>query len=141
MKRILYITLFALLFTSCIDNNDEYPNFHFTILPIEEATIPSSFVLDETYEITIKYSLPNGCHSFYCLYYEYDDANRIVAVNAIVNDEIACTEALINKEYTFEVNAAQEEDYVFKLWKGVDENDEDIFEEVIVPVTNPNSQS
>jgi hypothetical protein len=138
MKRILYFALFTLLFTSCQNNNDDYPDFHFAVLPIEEATIPSSFELGETYEITLKYSLPNSCHSFYSLYYRYDEANRIVAINSFVDDESECTEALISKEYSFDVKVTQEEDYVFKLWKGVDDDDEDIFEEITVPVTDPN---
>jgi hypothetical protein len=32
------------------------------------------------------------------------------------------------------VRASQEEDYIFKFWKGKDTNGENIFEEVIVPV-------
>lgn len=140
MKKILHITLLALVFTSCIDNTDDFPKFHFTVLPITEATFPSSFTLNETYEITIKYSLPNGCHNFHSLYYKHDDTSRIIAVNSLVYDELACTEALITEEYTFNVNATQEEDYVFKLWKGVDENDDDIFEEITVPVTDSNEQ-
>lgn len=135
MKKLIFIAIFTILFTSCADSGNDLPNFHYEIIPIEEATIPSSFELDETYDITIKYDLPNGCYSFHSLYYKHEDTKRVVAVYALVLDDVVCTEAIISEEYTFEVKASQEEDYTFKLWKGVDDDDEDIFDEVIVPVT------
>lgn len=135
MKKLSIITFIALILSSCLDNSNDFPVFHYEVLPIEEATIPTSFEWNETYDITITFQLPNGCHSFHSLYYKHDDSNRIVAAYSLVADDIACTEALITEEHTFQVKATQEEDYVFKIWKGLDENDEDIFDEITVPVT------
>lgn len=135
MKKILFLTFITVLLAACSDVGNDLPDFHYEVLPIKEATIPASFELDETYDITIKYDLPNGCHSFHNLYYKHDDDSRIVAVYSLVQDDVACTEAIVTEEYTFQVKASQEEDYTFKLWKGVDDDDEDIFEEVVVPVT------
>jgi hypothetical protein len=141
MKKIIFIAFFAVLFASCTDNDNDNQTFHYEILPIEEATIPSSFEWNETYDITLKFNLPNGCHHFHSLYYKYDDNERIVAVYSIVENNVACTEALIQKEHTFQVKATQEDAYTFKIWKGLDDNDDDIFDEVIVPVTGtPNQQ-
>ena len=38
------------------------------------------------------------------------------------------------EEYDLLVTAKQEEGYLFKFWKGTDNNGENIFEEVVVPV-------
>lgn len=135
MKKLLALAFFVVIFSSCSDTGNDSPNFHYEILPIEEATIPATFEWNETYDITIKIQLPNGCHTFHNLYYRHDGTNRIVAAYSLVADDITCTEALITKEHTFQVKATQEEDYVFKLWKGVDDDGEDIFEEITVPVT------
>ena len=78
--------------------------------------------------------MPNGCYHFNDVYYEYKDSTRIVAIRASKELEAYCTGALIMKEYDLLVTAKQEEDYLFKFWKGTDNNDENIFEEVIVPV-------
>ncbi len=139
MKQLFFALLFSSLFIAC-NNDDDAPNYHFEVLKIDEASIPTEFELNETYDITVKYTLPNGCHSFYSLYFQHKNASRIVAINSYVKDNVACTEAAITKEYTFQLRASQSEDYVFKLWKGVDDDNEDIFEEIIVPVIDP-SQS
>ncbi len=38
------------------------------------------------------------------------------------------------EEYAFPVEATQEEDYVFKFWKGKNNEGEDVYEEVVIPV-------
>jgi len=136
MKQLLFALLFSTLFIAC-NQNDDGPNYHFEVLKIDEATIPSSFELNQTYDITVKYTLPNGCHHFHSLYFQHENTSRIVAINSYVEEDVPCTEAQITKEYTFQLRASQSEDYKFKLWKGLDNDDEDIFEEIIVPVTDP----
>ena len=74
------------------------------------------------------------CHSFYDLFYRRDGASRTVAINSIVENDLVCTEPIIEKEYSFVVNVSQSEDYIFKFWKGTDNSGNDIFDEVIVPV-------
>jgi hypothetical protein len=133
MKKLISIAFIALLYTSCSEN--EEANFYYVVLPVEEATIPASFEWNQTYDITLKYELPNGCHFFYSLYYKTEDTKRVIAINAIVNDEDACTEALITKEHTFKIKATQKERYILKIYKGIDEDGESIFEEITVPVT------
>lgn len=68
------------------------------------------------------------------MYYEYQDTARIVAVRALLSLEDACTENIRQEEYKFVVNVTQQEDYLFKFWKGKDSNGEDTFEEIVVPV-------
>lgn len=134
MKKeiILFIFISTLLLYACSDI--EQPNYAYKFLPIESATTPANFTFGKIDSISIKYSLPNGCHFFKDLYYEYQDTIRVVAVTALVQLDEICTQAIIEKTYTFPIKVMQEEDYVFKFWKGEDNNGNAIFEEVIIPV-------
>jgi hypothetical protein len=132
MKKIFLFVFASALFLSC-SNNDKF-NFEYSFIPIDEITAPTSFTYGEVDTLKIKYSLPNGCYYFNDVYYEYKDSTRIVAVRALRELNTNCTEALITEEYNLLVKASQEEDYVFKFWKGTDNNGDNIFEEVVVPV-------
>ncbi|MGJ8743395.1 hypothetical protein [Polaribacter sp.] len=134
MKKIILLAFGLLIFYSCLNNNDNSDSYGYEYLPIDEATTPANFTFGETDTITIKYSLPNGCYAFDRLYYEVKDTTRIVAVTALVNLSEDCTQAIIQDEFEFLVTANQEEDYVFKFFKGTDSAGENIFEEVVVPV-------
>ena len=123
-----------LVFYSCLNNDREVPNYRFEYLPIESVTIPESFTFGEIDTITLTYFLPNGCYSFDQIYYEEIDTTRIVAVSAVVELDMPCTEALIQEEAKFTIRATQQEDYLFKFFKGKDSIGTDIFEEVVVPV-------
>mgnify|MGYP003664315543 CR=1 FL=1 len=57
-----------------------------------------------------------------------------MAVRALVVLDENCPEIITQKEHEIIVTATQKEDYVFKFYKGVDANGENIFEEVVVPV-------
>lgn len=57
-----------------------------------------------------------------------------MAGTAIVNLDGACTQETRQEEYVFTVEASQREDYVFKFWKGKNDEDEDVYEEVVIPV-------
>ncbi len=133
MKRLLLNLLLVFLLVSC-SLDDDSNNFSIETLPVKEATVPIEFDFGSNYNITIKYDLPSGCHSFYNLYYKYEDTSRIVAVNSRVDQNDACTDDIREITYVFEVNVVQREDYIFKFWKGTDAGGENIFEEIIVPV-------
>jgi ABC-type dipeptide/oligopeptide/nickel transport system permease subunit len=133
-KKILIVTIVIFTLLSC-SIDDDNSNFSIETLPIKEAIIPTEFIFGESYTLKVIYDLPSGCHSFYDLFYQYEGTARIVAINPIVDNASACTLATIEKEYTFVVNVRQQEDYTFKFWKGTDDNGDDIFEEVVVPVS------
>ncbi len=132
LKKLIILCLSVVFFSSCLNDNE--PNFSFELLPIDEFTVPASFTFGEKSTIAIKYTLENSCYYFDNLYYEYQDTTRIVAVNVSISLNDACAEMISQEEYEFEVDVTQEEDYIFKFWKGKDSNGENIFEEVIVPV-------
>lgn len=134
MKKVILIFASLFLFYSCLNNDDNRINFTYELLPIDAVTAPASFTFGEKDTLKLKYSLKNGCSSFDGIHYEYQDTTRIVAVRALVALNDICTQEIIQNDYNLIVTATQEEDYVFKFYKGKDNNGENIFEEVVVPV-------
>ena len=132
MKKTIILLLSIVLLSSCLDEvkNVSQP----VILPIESYTVPTSFKFGESDTIKVKYLLPNNCFSFYSVYYQYQDTTRIVAINSIQQLDAQCSEDEIEKETEFIVNPLQREDYLFRFYKGVDDEGKNIFEDVAVPV-------
>ena len=134
MKRVFILILTIFTFSSCSLDDDDNTYVSIETLPIKQAIVPLEFEYGSVYTLKVIYDLPSGCHSFYNLFYQYENTARIIAINSLVNSNQACTEALIEKEYEFEVTVSQRENYIFKFWKGIDNEGDDVFEEIVVPV-------
>ena len=135
MKRLIIISLLLILFASC--SNDDRLEYGFDILPIESVEIPETFTLGETYPITVSYLRPSTCHTFKEFYYLKNNNERTVAVinyAFIDNDCVDLTDELVEATFNFIVTGNGS--YIFKFWQGVDENDEDQYLTIEVPVTN-----
>lgn len=131
-----YILLFfgLLLFYSCLNSNDAASDYKYEYIAIDKVKTPESFSFGKTDTITLNYSLPNSCYSFDEIYYEVEGNKRIVAVTAYVVLNEVCTQTITKEEMKFAVNVNQQEDYIFKFFKGKDKDGENIFEEVTIPV-------
>lgn len=140
MKRLLLFILLISNLVSCSKDHDNLPNFHYELIAVDEMVIPDTVDYEEELDFTLKYTLPNGCYSYNNLIYTKQDSTRVVAIRAFVNDEINCTQATIPEEQTFKLTVSQKEDYIFKLWKSVDVDNKDIFEEKIVRVLEADEQ-
>jgi len=133
MKRLIIITLSLILFASC--SSDDDLEYSIEILPIESVNIPESFTLGEIYPITVSYLRPTTCHSFKEFYYRKNLNERTVAVinyNVQDNNCNDLSDELV--EATFNFIVTSNGSYIFKFWQGVDENDEDQYLIIEVPV-------
>jgi hypothetical protein len=138
MKKTFYalcLILVALTFNSC-DLEDDGPNFHFVPLQITSVDVPASFELNETYEITVNYVLPDGC-----TYYEGFDFTKpelttrnIVAVGSQRTDQAACQQVTTETTTTFDFEVIYDEPYLFRFWQSEDENGEQQYLEIEIPV-------
>lgn len=134
MKR--FILLFSLIFSlaSC-SLQDDGPSFHTELLPISEVEIPQEFQLGQTYTIKVWYQRPSTCHVFDGFYYDKNLNIRTVAVRSAVvhnNDCQELSDQLVEASFNFYVTSNGS--YIFKFWQGTNENGEDVFYEVEVPV-------
>lgn len=136
MRKIFILSIVAAVLFSC-SLDDDSANFSFEILPIEEVDIPEEFTLGEVYPITVTYERPTNCHSFRDFYYLKENNERTVAIISTVFEQDNCedlTDASLTATFNFQVTSNGS--YIFKFWQGQDENEEDIFLEIEVPVTN-----
>lgn len=134
---LVTILIISTLFSCSLDDDGNNSNLSLKTLPIKEAVVPAEFIFGQSYTLKVIYDLPSKCHSFHNLFYQYEGTSRIVAVNSIVNINLGCADTLIEKEYDFIVRVTQHEDYTFKFWKGKNDQDQDIFENILVPVLEP----
>ena len=133
MKRLIIITLSLILFASC--SKDDGPEYILEVLPVESVNMPESFTLGEIYPITVSYLRPTTCYSFKEFYYGKNLNERTVAVlnyNFQDNNCQELSDELV--EATFNFIVTSNGSYIFKFWQGIDENDEDQYLIIEVPV-------
>lgn len=136
MKRFFALSLIVLLFISC-SLDDDAPSYHSEFVAIESVDIPDEFVLGEVYPITVSYLKPSTCHSFRNFYYDKNLNERTVAVINYHFSGDNCedlTDELVEASFDFIVTSNGS--YIFKFWQGEDDNGEDIFLTVEVPVVD-----
>jgi len=136
MKRyfLIFSSLLAIFCLSSCNLGDDGPNFHFTALQITSAELPESFVLNETYEISVTYVRPDGCTFFEGFDIGNEDVavRNVVAVGSVRTDQ-TCTTALEEEEATFLFIVLHNETYRFRFWQGTEDGQDEYFE-VDVPV-------
>lgn len=132
------LLLFAVvLFASCSLQDDNYQPYSYEVLPVESFTVPESFVMGQTYTISVTYKRPSDCHFFEGFYYEKEGNVRTIAVQTSVLQNNNCsplTDNLVDASFNFIVTPGNTS-YIFKFYKGTDEANQDLFEQVEVPVT------
>lgn len=115
---------------------DDSDNSYNELLPVEEALVPTEFERGETYDINITYIRPTTCHAFNDIYYVSESNERTIAVVATVFQNNNCSGSETLTEASFSFKATTEDLYIFKFWQGEDENGEDQYLIVEVPVVD-----
>ena len=135
MKNSFLLGFILCLIVSCSPEEDNSLNFYYETLPIESVVMPEYFEFGNTYEITMTYLRPSGCYLFNDFYYVSEDNQRTIAIIATVFPDQDCevfdyepVEATLN----LQVNSF--DPYIFKFWQGEDENGNDTYYIVEVPV-------
>lgn len=134
MKKLFVFFIIAVL-SSC-NNDDASFNDYQELLPVESAMVPEEFELGQTYEITIFYLRPSNCHAFNDIYYrKYQNERTVAVVSTVFQSNGNCTSLEdAELEASFNFKATELGSYIFKFWKGKDENGEDTYLTVEVPV-------
>ncbi len=118
MKRVFFIIFSFIIFVSC--SNDDGPTYHYELLAIDEVDLPEEFEYGKTYEVSLKYIVPDDCYISSDVLYEYDHDMRNVAVITTVLDDKECFPVDFEDEISFKVQALQTKTYIFKFWQGED---------------------
>ncbi|MFK7813284.1 MAG: hypothetical protein AB8B59_12385 [Maribacter sp.] len=137
MKKHFFILLFAavsLTFSSC--DLDDGPNFHFLPLQIVSAELPESFTLNQTYSIRVNYIQPDACTAFAGFeVIDKDTAVRnVVVLGTKRTDQADCVESSEEQTASFNFIVKYSEPYTFRFWQSENEDGEQEYFEVVVPV-------
>lgn len=134
--RKLVVFLFTLFVFSCsVDDNNE--NIYNVLLPIEDAIVPTEFERGEVYDIYVEYFRPTSCHAYNDIYFVREGNERHIAVLATVFEgDFDCVELNDLLDASFKFKAGDEDSYVFKFWQGEDDNGDDQYLIIEVPVVD-----
>ncbi len=139
MKRYVIIMLAAISFLSYSSCSiDDGTNFHFTPLVIVNAELPDSFVFGETYDIPVTYIIPDGCTFFngFDVIQTESTTREVAVIGSVLTDEESCITLANETTTSFEFLVRFTGTYFFRFWSGVDENGQQQYIEIEVPV-NP----
>jgi len=144
MKKIFaLLSLFFLSISSisCSLDDNKYPEYRLELVPIESVEMPATFVYGNTYKIKLFYNRRSTCHFPNGIYYSTEpNHTRVVAVQNVVYNWADCTtnideDDLVQKfEFDFIVTQPEGTVYTFKFYQGKDDNGQDLFIIVEVPV-------
>jgi len=138
MKKSFFIFLFAVVSfvsNSCsIDNNE--PNFNFLPLQIVSADLPEFFTLNETITIQVTYVQPDDCTSFagFDIVDQDTTARDVVVFGTKRTDQQDCTENNTEQTTSFDFTVNYPDPYTFRFWQGENENGEQQYLVIEVPV-------
>lgn len=138
MKKLLLFFV-AVVLMSCSMEEDEPIPFHLELMAIEAVEIPEYVMPGNEYQIKVYYRKPTDCHYFEGLLYDVEGPVCTVAPQSMVIEannceplvELAAEEASFT--FTCGTNYAFNH-YLFKFYVGEDEEGNQIFEDVEIPV-------
>jgi len=137
MKKFKYLLIMIValtVFVSCSDD-DDYHDYHLEYVATKSADVPDEFIYGQTYRINVTIELPNSCYFYYNQYeYFYEGTSRLIYPIAHVDDGVPCTPNITETTFSIPVQVLQEEPYIFKFYQGEDEDGQDIFLTIEVPV-------
>lgn len=143
MRKFVFLFVTTLAFTSC-SIEDDGTRIEYQFAEIISADLPESFEKGKTYLIDITYQLPSACHTATGIEVirgkSTGDERRDIYIVGISSYNANLTECNrddddLEREKSFSILIDEDEPYTFYLWTGVDEDDENQYTIVEVPVT------
>ena len=133
MKKL--ITLFiSLCLLSCSIEGDEQPNFSVELMSIDSVVMPDQFVFGETHQVTVNYTRPSGCYIFNRFISDPSGNTRTIAVMDTVYTDTNCTQEPQDATVSFDFTVTDTNTYTFQFYQGKDENEQDRYLIIEVPV-------
>jgi hypothetical protein len=134
MKKIVILALLMIM-SACTP--EDGPIYHYEVLPVESFEVPEEFVLGQIFQINVSYLRPSTCHYEHGIYWERHSNTRIIGIQSLVETRDNCIsledEATLH-EKTFDFHVTGNGPYLFRFFKGKDEEGNLIFEDIEIPV-------
>ena len=122
---------------SCSLDSEGPGSFYTEFMPITNVSVPDVFTNGESYDIFVSYNRPSDCYVFNNVVYQTSLNERTVAVINTVYTDRDCIGANEEIEVSFNIFVNSLETYVFKFYQGENENGQDLYHIVEVPVVEP----
>jgi hypothetical protein len=140
MRRIFaaFLVFSFMLFgtSSCSLSDDGHENFYFEPLEVVSADFPETFKYGDIYKIKVTSVRPSNCHFFEGFdFTKTGETERTIIGIATVFSENDCedlTDQTFENYFDFEVLYTNT--YIFKLWTGQDNDGENEYLTIEVPV-------
>lgn len=140
MRKIFFALSLVLLFSGCSADDEPTPRLVYEFVPIVSTNLPEEFTAGESYELLFTYSLPTSCHNYKAINVEpLEDGSTGIGVIAYYDANKECNEVARTAETGFDFVAGEEEFYIFKFWQGQNEQGENQFLTVEIPVVSNSS--
>jgi len=144
MKKLLFLFIAFCIF-SCTGDEPETPA-RYELIPVETYQVPEALVVGNTYLIQLFYKLPTTCYVYNGIYFENGTNSVTAAIQSLVVEKQSC-QPVVYPDYNpgslpdqpkavFEYYAAAEGQVHFKFWKGKNEQGQDTYHEITVPISN-----
>lgn len=134
MKRLFLLFAIIGFFNSCSIDDNNPVRFETAYMPVQSVNIPESFMLGGTYEISMTYTAPNDCYEFNRFLYEVTGNVRTVVIENSVYTSNECNNISEIVQVSFDLVVTSNETYVFHFWQGRDNEGQDQYYVVEVPV-------
>lgn len=134
MKKIVLIVSILLITFSCQIDDSYGPQSYLEVMGINSVQVPEQFTFGETHEIRVNYTKPESCYIFYDFTFDVNSNEWVVTVINSVYPNTNCQNANEDVFANFDFTALSNEPYIFKFFKGQDENGVDQYIVVEVPV-------
>lgn len=139
MKKVALLLLITLCWSCSVDDGSG-DNFSFEIVPIATVETPETLVANDVNRIEFTYNLQSSCHSYNDLYYIENGNQRTIAVVNLVTDtnEVGgecqpLTDVIDERGFDFFAPPGFSS-VVFNFWQGQDENGQDVYLTMEIPV-------
>ena len=135
--------LIVLAATSCSTDGDQ-PEVQYELVPIITCEMPYYFTAGETYELRMIFKMPTTCHTYKGIYFEGEGNTKTLAIQTVVAQRNDCqpieqigtaSPETESAKYNF-TPSGPGSTYIFKIWTGKNEQGENTYYEVEVPVEN-----
>lgn len=145
MKKLAFLIVCAFIFTAC-EIDDDGPSIETVYAKVVNAELPDHFEEGEIYEVDVTYLLPDACHNDVGLHVrrasQSGEGYRQIYVFAIASHDPMLTECTRTEEdlevtRNFTITIDDSAPFTFYLWTGVDENNENVYTQIEVPVVEP----
>lgn len=148
MKKTILLFMSALILNSC-NIEDDSPALNLELAAVTDIDLPESFEMGNTYDIDVTYVLPSACHNAVGIDvvrggFSGEERRQIyvVGVGSVDASLVDCDEEEdeqdMLKEGTFKLTIDDNGSYTFYLWQGLNEDGENQYSTVVVPVIGGN---